>query len=68
MPWQPHRPGAILFGRRLYGSWPANVKNPIEHGRFGPSLDLAFRIAAAFVTKIEEVFVPAADLPHDDQR
>lgn len=30
----------------------------IEKGRFDPSLPLAFRIAAAFDARIEDVFVP----------
>ena len=30
----------------------------IENGRYDPSLPLAFRIAAVFEARIEEVFVP----------
>jgi putative transcriptional regulator len=37
----------------------------IEKGRFDPSLPLAFRIAAAFEARIEEVFLPQdEDEPH----
>ena len=32
--------------------------NAIEAGRYDPSLPLAFRIAAAFATTIEEIFDP----------
>lgn len=32
--------------------------NAIETGRYDPSLPLAFKIAAAFDTLIEEVFLP----------
>jgi putative transcriptional regulator len=31
----------------------------IERGRFDPSLPLAFRIAAVFGARIDEIFVPA---------
>ncbi len=33
----------------------------IERGRFDPSLPLAFRIAALFDARIEEIFRPADD-------
>ena len=33
----------------------------IERGRFDPSLPLAFRIAAVFGARIDEIFVPADD-------
>jgi putative transcriptional regulator len=33
----------------------------IERGRFDPSLPLAFRIAAAFDARIDEIFRPAED-------
>jgi putative transcriptional regulator len=33
----------------------------IERGRFDPSLPLAFRIAAVFGARIDEIFAPAAD-------
>jgi putative transcriptional regulator len=33
----------------------------IERGRFHPSLPLAFRIAAAFDARIDEIFHPAED-------
>ncbi len=33
----------------------------IERGRFDPSLPLAFRIAAVFGTRIDEIFTPAED-------
>ncbi len=33
----------------------------IERGRFDPSLDLAFRLGAAFGVRIEELFFPADD-------
>ncbi|WP_189115779.1 helix-turn-helix transcriptional regulator [Pilimelia terevasa] len=32
--------------------------NAIETGRYDPSLPLAFRIAAVFDSRIEELFVP----------
>jgi putative transcriptional regulator len=32
--------------------------NAIETGRYDPSLPLAFKIAALFDTKIEEIFLP----------
>jgi putative transcriptional regulator len=31
----------------------------IERGRFDPSLDLAFRLAAVFDVRIEDLFTPA---------
>ena len=34
----------------------------VEAGKYTPSLDLAFRIAASLNTKIEEVFVPEIDI------
>ncbi len=33
----------------------------IERGRFDPSLPLAFRIAAVFGARIDEIFSPADD-------
>ena len=37
--------------------------NALETGRYDPSLPLAFRIAATFELRIEEIFTPsAADL------
>lgn len=33
----------------------------LEKGRFDPSLPLAFRIAALFDCRIEDVFTPAGD-------
>jgi putative transcriptional regulator len=33
----------------------------IERGRFDPSLPLAFRIAAVFGARIDEIFSPAED-------
>ena len=33
----------------------------IEKGRFDPSLPLAFRLAAVFEVRIEELFDPAGD-------
>lgn len=33
----------------------------IERGRFDPSLPLAFRIAAVFGARIDEIFIPAAE-------
>ena len=33
----------------------------IERGRFDPSLPLAFRIAAVFGARIDEIFTPADD-------
>lgn len=33
----------------------------IERGRFDPSLPLAFRIAAVFDARIDEIFRPAED-------
>jgi len=37
--------------------------NALETGRYDPSLPLAFRIAATFALRIEDVFLPsAADL------
>ena len=33
----------------------------IERGRFDPSLPLAFRIAALFGTRIDEIFTPAEE-------
>jgi putative transcriptional regulator len=33
----------------------------IERGRFDPSLPLAFRIAAVFDARIDEIFSPADD-------
>jgi putative transcriptional regulator len=35
----------------------------IERGRFDPSLPLAFRIAAVFGARIDEIFTPAAESP-----
>lgn len=35
----------------------------IERGRFDPSLPLAFRIAATFDCRIEDVFAPAPPTP-----
>ena len=32
--------------------------NAIENGRYDPALPLAFRIAAEFGLKIEEIFIP----------
>jgi putative transcriptional regulator len=33
----------------------------IERGRFDPSLPLAFRIAAVFGARIDEIFTPASE-------
>jgi putative transcriptional regulator len=33
----------------------------IERGRFDPSLPLAFRIAAVFGARIDEIFAPTAE-------
>jgi putative transcriptional regulator len=33
----------------------------IERGRFDPSLPLAFRLAAVFGVRIEEIFTPAEE-------
>lgn len=46
------------LGRRLGVS--RQAVNAIETEKHGPSLDLAFRIAAAFGLKVEEIF----DNPH----
>jgi len=46
------------LGRRLGVS--RQAVNAIETEKHGPSLDLAFRIAAAFGTTVEDVF----DNPH----
>jgi putative transcriptional regulator len=35
--------------------------NAIETGRYDPSLPLAFKIAAAFEQRIEDVFIPSED-------
>jgi putative transcriptional regulator len=35
----------------------------IERGRFDPSLPLAFRIAAVFGVRIDEIFSPTAESP-----
>jgi putative transcriptional regulator len=35
----------------------------IERGRFDPSLPLAFRIAAVFGARIDEIFSPVVDTP-----
>ena len=35
----------------------------LEKGKYYPSLELAFRIAAAFNTPVEQVFEVARDLP-----
>jgi putative transcriptional regulator len=35
----------------------------IERGRFDPSLPLAFRIAAVFGARIDEIFSPASGSP-----
>jgi putative transcriptional regulator len=35
----------------------------IERGRFDPSLPLAFRIAAVFGARIDEIFTPATESP-----
>ncbi|WP_214369493.1 helix-turn-helix transcriptional regulator [Pseudonocardia sp. H11422] len=35
----------------------------LEKGRFDPSLPLAFRIAAVFGCRIEDVFTPDDDVP-----
>lgn len=36
----------------------------IERGRFDPSLPLAFRLAAVFDCRIDELFDPQTDDPH----
>lgn len=46
------------LGKRLGVS--RQAVNAIETGKHGPSLDLAFRIAAAFGRTVEEIF----DNPH----
>ncbi|MGO3886689.1 MAG: helix-turn-helix transcriptional regulator [Mycetocola sp.] len=38
----------------------------IERGRFDPSLPLAFRIAAVFTCRIEDVFHPTPPEPNGD--
>jgi putative transcriptional regulator len=38
--------------------------NAIENGRYDPSLPLAFAIARVFALRIEDVFDPEGDLPH----
>jgi putative transcriptional regulator len=35
----------------------------IERGRFDPSLPLAFRLAAVFGARIDEIFTPVGDAP-----
>lgn len=35
--------------------------NALESGRYDPSLPLAFRIAATFALRIEDVFEPSPD-------
>lgn len=35
----------------------------IERGRFDPSLDLAFRLADVFDSRIEDLFVPQKEPP-----
>ena len=35
--------------------------NAIETGKYNPSLDLAFKLAALFELKIEDVFTPEAE-------
>ena len=40
--------------------------NAIELGKYSPSLEVAFRIAAAFGVRLEEVF--SYDVPRDSQR
>jgi len=35
--------------------------NAIEKGRYNPSLDLAFKLAALFKVKIEEIFMYGGD-------
>lgn len=35
--------------------------NAIETGKYNPSLDLAFALAALFERKIEDIFSPEAD-------
>jgi putative transcriptional regulator len=37
--------------------------NPIETGRYDPSLPLAFKIAQLFGRSIEEIFIPNPDGP-----
>lgn len=37
----------------------------IERGRFDPSLDLAFRLGAAFGVRIEDLFFPTDDRGRD---
>ena len=39
--------------------------NAVENGKYDPSLPLAFRIARLFGLKIEEVFDPNGDRPHN---
>jgi putative transcriptional regulator len=38
--------------------------NAIETGRYDPSLPLAFKIAALFGMKIEEIFLPNGHAPN----
>jgi putative transcriptional regulator len=35
--------------------------NAVETGRYDPSLPLAFKIAAVFELRIEDVFLPSGD-------
>ena len=37
--------------------------NTIENGKYDPSLPLAFRIAAYFGLKIEDIFLPGSPEP-----
>lgn len=37
--------------------------NAIERGKYDPSLPLAFKIAAVFRQRIEDIFTPDADQP-----
>lgn len=36
--------------------------NALERGRYNPSLDLAFKLAAVFEARIEEIFEPDGPL------
>lgn len=51
--------GGLLLAERLGVSRQTVIS--IERGRFDPSLPLAFRIAAVFDARIDEIFRPAED-------
>lgn len=40
----------------------------IEHGRYSPSLEVAFRIAHVFGVRVDEVFQYQSDDPHPDSQ